>query len=188
MTDSPPEDAAGAGRDEDRPGIQVHVQVETAYVDLVSEDWLQRVGGLALQKALAGVDRSDGQSDLEFSLVIAGDAVIHELNRTYRGVDATTDVLSFGDQESDFVSIPDSQLVYLGDVLISFPQAKRQAHSAGHPLEAELALLVTHGVLHLLGYDHATAEDKTEMWRRQAEILESLGLEGIDPGDSDEEV
>ena len=69
---------------------------------------------------------------------------------------------------------------YLGDILISMPRASQQAAVAGHPLEAEVQLLVVHGVLHLLGYDHAEPEEKRRMWAAQADILSSLGLGNIE--------
>src|ERR687892_74662 len=68
---------------------------------------------------------------------------------------------------------------YIGDILISIPRAQAQANAAGHPLESEVQLLVVHGVLHLLGHDHAEAEEKARMWKAQAEILERLGLGSI---------
>jgi probable rRNA maturation factor len=68
---------------------------------------------------------------------------------------------------------------YLGDILITVPRAGTQAKVAGHSLEAEVQLLVIHGVLHLMGHDHAEAEEKARMWRDQAEILEGIGLGGL---------
>jgi probable rRNA maturation factor len=92
------------------------------------------------------------------------------LNRQYLGVDAPTDVLSFPVGEVD----PESEALYLGDILISYPQALAQAEAAGHPVQAELQLLVVHGTLHLLGYDHAEEDEKTLMWKAQDEILARL--------------
>ena len=70
---------------------------------------------------------------------------------------------------------------YLGDIIISVPTATRQAQKGGHSLEAELQLLMIHGVLHLLGYDHDTLEGKKRMWSKQKEILGNLGFENIVP-------
>ena len=89
-------------------------------------------------------------------------------------------MLSFSGESPDFVSPPSADK-YLGDVVIAYPQAKEQSSAAGHPLEAELTLLVVHGVLHLLGYDHVRPEDKTVMWKRQGEILARLGLAYVQP-------
>lgn len=110
------------------------------------------------------------ESDL--SIVLTDDARLQQLNRDYLGIDAPTDVLSFPASETD----PETGSRYVGDILISMPRAQAQAESAGHALESEVQLLVVHGVLHLLGHDHAEAEEKARMWKAQAEILESLGL------------
>ena len=110
--------------------------------------------------------------DSELSVILTNDARLHELNLNYLGVDAPTDVLSFPASETD----PETGARYIGDILISMPRAQAQAEAAGHSLEAEVQLLVIHGVLHLLGHDHAESEEKAHMWKAQTEILESLGL------------
>jgi len=115
-------------------------------------------------------------ADGDLSVVLTDDAQLHQLNRDYLGVDAPTDVLSFPSSETD----PETGVSYLGDVLISVPRAEAQAQSASHPLEAELQLLVVHGVLHLLGHDHAKPEDKARMWSAQAQVLDKLGLAGLE--------
>lgn len=109
--------------------------------------------------------------DLELTIVISNDDELHELNRQYLGVDAPTDVLSFPADELD----PDSGMLYLGDVILSLPRAQAQAAAGDHDVETELQLLTVHGVLHLLGYDHADATGKAAMWSRQADILTLLG-------------
>ena len=113
--------------------------------------------------------------DSELSIVLTDDARLQQLNRDYLGIDAPTDVLSFPASETD----PETGARYIGDILISMPRAQSQAATAGHPLESEVQLLVVHGVLHLLGHDHAEPEEKTRMWAAQAEILETLGLGNI---------
>ena len=132
----------------------------------VSAEWIERAAQVALAHESAAGD---------ITVVLADNPRLQELNRDYLGIDAPTDVLSFPASETD----PETGAHYLGDILISIPRAEEQAQSGGHPLEAELQLLVVHGVLHLLGYDHAEAGEKTKMWKVQAEILESLGLSGI---------
>lgn len=94
-----------------------------------------------------------------------------ELNRTYRGVARPTDVLAFPMTEGRFGGLT-AEL--LGDVVISVETAARQAGPAG--LRGELSLLLTHGVLHLLGYDHGTPAERRVMWRKQGEVLAALGL------------
>ena len=111
-------------------------------------------------------------------LVIAGDETVHELNRSYRNVDRTTDVIAFALSEQDkksklFITPPDN-LIHLGEVIISFPQAKRQAEEQRHPLERELTLLVAHGVLHLLGYDHQLLEQAEKMRAKESKVLDAI--------------
>ncbi len=113
--------------------------------------------------------------DVNLSIVLTDNRRLHELNRDYLGVDAPTDVLSFPASETD----PETGARYIGDIILSVPYASKSAAKAGHPVEAELQLLVVHGVLHLLGHDHAKPKEKARMWKAQAEILESLGLGNI---------
>ncbi len=118
------------------------------------------------------------QGDL--SIALSDGRRLQQLNRDFLGIDAPTDVLSFPAAESD----PESGAVYLGDIVISVEHARKQALAAGHPLEAEVQLLVVHGVLHLLGYDHARPAEKSRMWAAQAAILNSIGLGSIEVGES----
>jgi probable rRNA maturation factor len=128
------------------------------------------------QKLRASVEKTmlvDGVPDSpSLSVIITDDEEMKKLNKTYRGINKTTDVLSFGGDFTD----PDLGSRYLGDVIISFLQAEKQALSKGHDVEAELQLLAAHGVLHLLGYDHDTQSAKETMWQVQTQILENLGL------------
>ena len=110
--------------------------------------------------------------EVSLSVVLTDSRRLRKLNREYLGIDAPTDVLSFPASESD----PETGARYIGDILISVPYAAKGARKAGHPLEAELQLLVVHGVLHLLGHDHAKPREKARMWKAQREILTQLGL------------
>ena len=130
-----------------------------------SNDLVERAANAALAHQAQSLDS-------ELSVILTNDARLHELNLNYLGVDAPTDVLSFPASETD----PETGARYIGDILISMPRAQAQAEAAGHSLEAEVQLLVIHGVLHLLGHDHAEPEEKARMWKAQTEILESLGL------------
>ena len=133
----------------------------------VTENLIERAAKAALARPAASEF-----PDAELTIVLTDDMRLHELNRDYLGHDAPTDVLSFPASETD----PETGAHYIGDILISVPRAQAQAEAAGHPLESELQLLVVHGVLHLLGHDHAQAEEKARMWKAQAEVLERLGL------------
>lgn len=106
------------------------------------------------------------------TVVLAGDEEIQELNRQYRGLDAPTDVLSF---QAGYLD-PEDGSTYLGDIVLSLPQAQAQAQSRGHALTEEIQLLVVHGTLHLLGHDHAEPQEKAHMWTVQAAILAQLGV------------
>ncbi len=107
---------------------------------------------------------------------------IRDLNRDYRGVDSPTDVLSFPQFEKDEIGyyaehaefVPEELM--LGDVVICREKAEEQALEYGHSFERELVYLFTHSVLHLLGYDHETDEDKKLMRKREEEIMENLGI------------
>lgn len=105
------------------------------------------------------------------TILITDEAALQNLNRDFLGLDEPTDVLSFpaGDP------MPGME-PYLGDIAISLPRATAQAEAAGHPVTAELQLLTVHGVLHLLGYDHAEPEEKAAMWAAQDAVLNQLGV------------
>ena len=123
--------------------------------------------------ALAVLAHQTTQGDL--TLVLTDDEQLRGLNRDYRGIDASTDVLSFPASETD----PETGTPYLGDVLLSIPRAEEQARAIGHSLADEAQLLIVHGILHLLGHDHGEPQEKEKMWQAQHEILESLGLGNI---------
>lgn len=130
---------------------------------------------LVEQAANATLEHESVPDDSDLTIVLTDDEQLQDLNRDYRDVDVPTDVLSFPASEAD----PETGRRYLGDILISVQRAEEQAAAASHPLEAELQLLVVHGVLHLLGHDHAEEEEKSRMWAAQSEVLASLGLSGI---------
>lgn len=130
---------------------------------------------LVEKAALAALKHQSAPENADVTIVLSDDEQLHNLNRDYLGVDAPTDVLSFPAEETD----PETGDRYLGDILLSVPRAATQAEAAGHDVEAEAQLLVVHGVLHLMGHDHAEADEKERMWQAQSEILAQLGLEDI---------
>ncbi len=144
-------------------------------IKVESSDWVKKVASDLIRRAARAALKHQS-ADGDMTIVLTDDAQLHKLNRDYLGVDAPTDVLSFPASETD----PETGAHYLGDILISIPRAETQAKAAGHPLESEIQLLVVHGVLHLLGHDHAEPEDKSKMWKAQDEILKSIGLAGIE--------
>ncbi len=132
-----------------------------------------RAPGLGGWLATVAPSRAKG----EVSVAIASDALVRRLNRDFRGIDATTDVLSFpaqNDPQTPEPGVP-SQHRLLGDIVIAAGVARRQAREAGHSLQAELRVLCLHGLLHLLGYDHET--DNGTMARLERRLRRKGGLE-----------
>lgn len=114
-----------------------------------------------------------------FAVSVVGDRKIRSLNRQYRDRDAVTDVLSFGydEGEGEYDVNEDGELVrQLGDLVICLPQVKRQAKRIGRTVRAEFALMVVHGTLHLLGYDHETMAQERRMFGLQHEVLRRRGI------------
>ncbi|MEM1030584.1 MAG: rRNA maturation RNase YbeY [Myxococcota bacterium] len=105
---------------------------------------------------------------VELSVALVDDATIHALNRDYRRRDRPTDVLAFAMREGEPMGgpLPEGQLEMLGDVVISVETAARQAEAAGRPLRDEVTMLLAHGLLHLLGYDHGTDAEEADMVAR----------------------
>jgi probable rRNA maturation factor len=170
-----------------QPDSQIEVSIARNYRRRVSDEWLRNVVDSALQVAL-----SPGQGG-QVSLLVANDATVQGLNRQFRGLDEATDVLSFspthpgpweGDDqapqdrylkvgESDALPfvLPTDQPPMLGDIVISYPQARRQALALGEPVAKELARLIAHGVLHLAGYDHQQPAEAALMQAREEAAL-----------------
>lgn len=105
-----------------------------------------------------------------FSVILTDDKEVNKLNKEYRGIDDTTDVLSFAFEENESICYNDFRL--LGDIYISIPKMIKQAKEYGHSEKRELSFLTVHGLLHLLGYDHQTNEDETKMFGLQELILD----------------
>ena len=129
-----------------------------AKLDLVAETCLR----------VEGIDQS-----AEISMLLVDDCQIRDLNKTYRGQDKPTDVLSFPLWEKDE---PYSAEILLGDIVISLETAQRQALEYEHSLSREVAYLMVHGLLHLLGYDHLDHQEKMIMRQQEEKILKALDL------------
>ncbi|MBR3116953.1 MAG: rRNA maturation RNase YbeY [Bacilli bacterium] len=111
--------------------------------------------------------------DASFSIIIVDNEKIHEINKEYRNVDRPTDVISFALEENEDYEVKER---LLGDIYISIDKVYEQAKEYGHSVKRELFFLVTHGFLHLLGYDHMKKEDEEIMFPLQEEILDSYGV------------
>lgn len=116
------------------------------------------------------------EDDVEVSCVLVDDERIHEINREYRHIDRPTDVISFAMEDNDQFYVEGMPRT-LGDIFISVDHAKKQAEEYGHSLRREMCFLFTHGILHLLGYDHMTDEQEKEMFGLQDQILGALSIE-----------
>lgn len=127
-----------------------------------------------VEAALSVLTEHVPEGNRALTIVITDDAQVAELNRRYRGIDAPTDVLSFPVDEPNLV-IPDEPQ-YLGDLVIAYPYAAAQAAREGHSVQESLMLLVVHGTLHLLGYDHDNSTHRLAMWAAQAKALEALNI------------
>ena len=112
-------------------------------------------------------------SNAILNVIFINDEEMHVMNKAYRGIDRTTDVLSFALNDNKRI---DTKINVLGDIYISIDKMKSQAIDYGHSERRELSFLTVHGILHLLGYDHMNASDEKIMFSLQKEILENLGI------------
>ena len=147
----------------------VLVSIEPHFAQRVQADWLVGIARITLEH--------EDVADCQLSVAVTTDAEIHALNRQYAGEDKPTDVLAFSQEEGEtFVPAP-GELRHLGDVIISLETAERQALEAGHDLDAEMAHLLAHGALHLLGYDHTEPAEEREMRDRERAVLAKAGIQ-----------
>ena len=151
------------------------MKIKIYYVNCLEQ---QLVGYQKLFKLIANKTLNEYYDDgaYEISVTITNDEEIHKYNFEYRNIDRPTDVLSFAFEESDSLSHLDGVPIQLGDIIISYPTAKRQAKEYGHTIKREMAFLFTHGLLHLIGYDHMTEKDEKEMFSVQKKILSDLNI------------
>lgn len=143
----------------------VTVTVESAFVDRVEEHSLEDQAN----KVLAAEQVSP---ESELSVFVTDDETVQELNRRFRNIDEPTDVLSFGLEDGPAFVTPPGSAHQVGEVVISFPTALQQAREVGHDVELELLHLLTHGVLHILGYDHEEPEHAHKMHAKEELLLD----------------
>ncbi len=169
---------------------EIDISVAGPYRQELSEGWLRMVMKAALAEALPKSE------PVQVGLVVTDDETVRELNRRFRGLDEVTDVLSFSASHSghwageiqearqealepkDAVAVPFAlplgEPSPLGEVIISFPQTQRQAQERNCPVQQELALLIVHGVLHLVGYDHMEPGDEAQMQAKERSALAAV--------------
>ena len=165
--------------------FRIDVQVFDEFKNVVSE-------GHVLEAVSAVLESESCDPHTQVSVVIADDDVVRELNLQHRGLDENTDVLSFSfthegeyygeedrsarETDIDFVLPPtESNDASLGEIIISYPQTRRQAERDGHPVDRELTVLLVHGVLHLLRYDHEEPDDEAVMKAATARAMQQFG-------------
>lgn len=129
-----------------------------------------------VEKVLLSAVEKEKLEDVTFNLIIVDNSYIHELNKSYRGIDRETDVITFALEDEDSLVVPLEEGRNLGDIYISIDKARSQAEEYGHGLLRELSFLAVHGFYHLLGYDHMNPEDEKIMFKKQEEVLEDYGI------------
>ncbi|MCM1053396.1 MAG: rRNA maturation RNase YbeY [Ruminococcus sp.] len=127
-----------------------------------------------LKKVIKRTLKHEKVKNAYFSVVFVGNEEIQELNKSYRGIDKITDVISFALEDNKDLINNDTRI--LGDIYICIPRALEQAEEYGHSLKRELSFLTVHGLLHLLGYDHQTKEDEEVMFKLQELILDEENI------------
>ena len=151
--------------------MEINVLIDKEFKSKVKATWLK-----SIIRQIQNAENINVNS--EMGLVITGDEKIQEFNLKYLDEDRPTDVLSFpmNDQVSTapvFINVPDGKL-HLGDIMISYPTAARQAAEHHHPVSREITILLIHGILHLLGYDHDVPEREQKMRNKEAAILKII--------------
>lgn len=162
--------------------MSIHIEDETGL------NWpfsLQETADSVLQAVL---ERLECPYEADADLLVTTDEEIRDINRRTRGIDAATDVLSFptadyavpadfdGLEEQDDVFDPETGVYFMGDIVISADHAKAQSEAYGHSLKREVAFLITHSLLHLMGFDHMEEEMRLQMEQLQDEILDGIGI------------
>ena len=144
----------------------INLSISRIYKKQVADDWFISPANAALEH-----ENINPQSH-DLSIIVRNDDFIKKYKLKYFGINEPTDVLSFPAGDPN----PETGHIYLGDIIISYPQAEKNAVEANKMPREEIYLLVVHGVLHLLGYDHADQETQKIMWEKQEQILGSLGV------------
>jgi len=153
---------------------EVNLCIDDKLAISLEDKWLKKIVKTSLEAA-------NFSPPVEAGLFITDSETVQELNRKYRRKDKPTDVLSFHtqqhteqkDAEPAFVTAPDG-IQHLGEVVISYPQAVIQAKQQRHGVKKELTILIIHGILHLLGYDHEQTKEGKIMRTKEEEILEKM--------------
>jgi probable rRNA maturation factor len=152
--------------------MEINVLIDKQFKGKLDVEWLQSV---ATQVLIAQYT----ETNVEMGILITSQDKVRQLNRIYRNLDEPTDVLAFymlpelpvGEPAPESFATPPDGILHVGEVVISYPQVVAQALESRHSVERETAILLIHGVLHLLGYDHNDPEGERLIKTREAEIL-----------------
>lgn len=164
--------ATGTEKDPSKHCIEIALFGSIAEMSVTDTDCLIAGAQLATEATLMVMS----QPESEVSLVLCDDAFIHPLNRDHRGKDRPTDVLAFAQREGAFAFLEDR---LLGDVIISVETAQRQADERGHALTKELEILLVHGILHLLGFDHIEDDEAEIMETEERRVRDLITVDWI---------
>jgi len=146
--------------------LDYSINLNIGDIYIVDEDDIRRAAWHALSVV-------EAQTPLALTVAVTSSEKVRDLNRDFAGKDETTDVLSFPAEEQAYET-EDGEPPYIGDIVIAYPVAERQAAERSHTVIAELQTLAIHGVLHLLGYDHQTPEQQAEMWAYESAAMNAL--------------
>lgn len=144
---------------------------EVEVVNLTNCDWEELE---ELEKYIQFVLSYENLEHVLFNVILVDDPYIHKINLEYRGIDRPTDVITFALEDEKEVQAQDIRV--LGDIYISVDRVVAQAKEYGHSRKRELFFLVTHGIYHLLGYDHMTKEEEKVMFEKQEKVLDAYGI------------
>ena len=160
----------------------MHVIFRDEYDKLTPEMWnlMERAADIALRTEFSELENTELENEPELGVTVVDDSEILELNREYREKDSVTDVLSFpqfyGHDDLLEDLLDDEAETLIGDVVICYEQAERQAKEYGTGLTREMLYLFVHSVMHLFGYDHMVEEEKSVMRAREEEVLSAIGV------------
>ena len=154
--------------------MEINIIIDKEFKKYVKPIWLRSIAKLII------VTENIGTPKIEMGLVITGDEKMRELNLKYLDEDRPTDVLSFPMYEaSEIYTIGLDDKIHPGEIIISYPTAARQATEHHHPVSREITILLIHGILHLLGYDHDILQRKQVMQNRESAILKTIEEQGL---------
>lgn len=153
--------------------MEINISIDNEYKRRITQRRLRNIAEHALKAEKTG-------ANVEMGILITNQENIRTLNMTYRDINEPTDVLSFymipqTEQEGDIFINPPDNVKHIGEVVISYPQAVKQARENRHTVQKEITVLLVHGILHLLGYDHEEPVDEAKMKPREKIILDSIG-------------